>query len=82
MRKLTLILSAFSLLAFAYTDCRPSVSLEQASQIAKQYVGEVYSVSLRRSKKTGECYYSVRGREGTATIDASSGKLVRFYRSR
>ncbi len=82
MRKLVFFSLGFSLSAFAYTDCRPSVSLEQASQMAKQYVGEVYSVNLRQSKKTGECYYTVRGKEGTATIDASSGKLVRFYRSR
>ena len=77
-----LITTFFFSIAMAYQDCRPSVSMEQALQIAKQYVGEVTSIRLSKSKSTGECYYSVKGQEGTSVIDANSGKLIRFYRSK
>ena len=67
-------------LAFGYDDqCRPAVKIEEATRQASQFVGEVSSISLSRNKK-GECYYRVRGSEGTALIDANSGKLLRFYR--
>jgi uncharacterized membrane protein YkoI len=44
-------------------------------------VGRVLSVSLSKTKK-GECYYRVRGTEGSAVIDANDGKLLRFYRKK
>jgi len=67
-------------LAFSYdVECRPTVKIEEAIRQASQFVGEVSSISLSRNKK-GECYYRVRGSEGTALIDANSGKLLRFYR--
>jgi hypothetical protein len=47
----------------------------------ERYVGRVYSVVLSKNKK-GECYYRVRGTEGTAVINANDGKLLRFYRKR
>ena len=77
-----LITTFFFSVAMAYQDCKPSISMEQALQIARQYVGEVISIRLSKSKSTGECYYSVRGHEGTSAIDANSGKLIRFYRSK
>ena len=67
-------------LSFASPDqCNPRLSVEEASRQSSQLVGKVYSVNLSRNKK-GECYYRVRGSEGTALIDANSGKLMRFYR--
>ncbi|WP_448584150.1 hypothetical protein [Thermocrinis sp.] len=67
-------------LSFASLEqCNPRLSVEDASKQASQLVGKVYSVNLSKSKK-GECYYRVRGSEGTALIDADSGKLIRFYR--
>jgi len=67
-------------LSFASLElCNPKLSVEDASRQASQLVGKVYSVNLSRNKK-GECYYRVRGSEGTALIDANSGKLIRFYR--
>jgi len=67
-------------LSFASSDqCNPRLSVEEASRQSSQLVGKVYSVNLSRNKK-GECYYRVRGSEGTALIDANSGKLIRFYR--
>ena len=67
-------------LSFASPDqCNPRLSVEEASRQSSQLVGKVYSVNLSRNKK-GECYYRVKGSEGTALIDANSGKLIRFYR--
>ena len=63
------------------SDCVAKLSVEEASRQASQYVGRVLSVSLSKNKK-GECYYRVRGTEGTAVIDANDGKLLRFYRKR
>ncbi|MGB9873796.1 MAG: PepSY domain-containing protein [Hydrogenobacter sp.] len=69
------------LVGFSFS-CPASISIEDAIRIAKPYVGEVIHSSKGQSKKTGECYYRVRGTEGTALIDAKDGKLIRFYRSR
>ncbi|QID32480.1 PepSY domain-containing protein [Pampinifervens florentissimum] len=69
-------------LSFAFEDCRPSISLEQAINNARQHVGTVQSAQLSQNKKTGECFYRVRGTEGTAVIDAKDGKLLRFTRKR
>ncbi|WP_333784582.1 curli assembly protein CsgG [Thermocrinis sp.] len=67
-------------LSFASLDqCNPRLSVEDASRQASQFVGKVYSINLSRNKK-GECYYRVRGSEGTALVDVNSGKLIRFYR--
>ena len=70
------------LLSFAIEDCRLSISIEQAINNARQYVGTVQSAQLSQNKKTGECFYRVRGTEGTAVIDAKDGKLIRFTRKR
>lgn len=74
---LVLLLLGGSALAL---ECGNTISIEQAIANAKQYVGVVQSTQLSKSKKTGECYYRVRGTEGTALIDAKDGKLLRFYR--
>ncbi|SHK50560.1 PepSY domain-containing protein [Thermocrinis minervae] len=75
--------AVFICLALVYftfaVECNPSINMEQAINAAKQFVGEVHSVKLRKSYKTGECYYSVSGSQGSAIIDANTGKLVRFY---
>jgi uncharacterized membrane protein YkoI len=63
------------------SDCVPKLSVEEASRQASQYVGRVLSVILSKTKN-GECYYRVRGTEGSAVIDANDGKLLRFYRKR
>ncbi|QWK13967.1 MAG: PepSY domain-containing protein [Aquificota bacterium] len=63
-------------------ECGNVISIEQAINHAKQYVGTVQSSQLSQNKKTGECYYRIRGTEGTALIDARDGKLLRFYRKR
>jgi len=63
------------------SDCVARITVEEASRQASQYVGRVLSVSLSKTKK-GECYYRVRGTEGSAVIDANDGKLLRFYRKR
>jgi len=63
-------------------ECGSVISMEQAINNAKQYVGTVQSLQLSQNKKTGECYYRIRGTEGTALIDARDGKLLRFYRKR
>ncbi len=69
-------------LSFALEECRPSISLDQAINNARHYVGNVQSAQLSQNKKTGECFYRVRGSEGTAVIDPRDGKLLRFTRKR
>ena len=63
------------------SDCVPKLGADEVSRQASQYVGRVLSVSLSKTKK-GECYYKVRGTEGSAVIDANDGKLLKFYRKR
>ena len=63
------------------SDCVARIGVEEASRQASQYVGRVLSVNLSKNKK-GECYYRVRGTEGSAVIDANDGKLLRFYRKK
>jgi len=63
------------------SDCVARITVEEASRQASQYVGRVLSVNLSKNKK-GECYYRVRGTEGSAVIDANDGKLLRFYRKK
>jgi len=63
------------------SDCVARITVEEASRQASQYVGRVLSVNLSKNKK-GECYYRVRGTEGTAVIDANDGQLLRFYRKK
>ncbi len=78
-----LLYMMFFTLACAFAlECPNVISIEQAISSAKQYVGTVQSTQLSQNKKTGECYYRVRGTEGTAIIDARDGKLLRFYRKR
>lgn len=79
MRRVFIFLMFFG---FSYADCPASISMEEAIRIGKSYVGEVLSSSRGKNKKTGECYYRIRGKDGTAIIDANDGKLIRFYRSR
>lgn len=79
--RLFVTLLAYVSLVFAL-ECRPSISLEQAISYARQYVGTVQSAQLSKSRSTDECYYRVRGNEGTAIIDAKDGKLIKFYRKR
>lgn len=77
------LLTSLSILAFGFaSECPVGISLEQAINNAKQYVGQVQSAQLSKSKARNECYYRVRGSEGTALIDAKDGKLIRFYRKR
>ncbi len=80
MRVYKLLFISFSL-SFAL-ECQNTIGTERAIGVAKQYVGEVHAINLSQNKKTGECFYRVRGQEGTALIDAKDGKLLRFYRKR
>ncbi len=80
MRVLCALLSAVAL--GSALECGNVISMEQAINYAKQYVGTVQSSQLSQNRKTKECYYRIRGTEGTALIDARDGKLLRFYRKR
>lgn len=79
--RLWLLLLPFLSFTFAL-ECGSIISIEDAIKKAKEYVGNVQSSQLSQNKKTGECYYRVRGTEGTAIIDAKDGKLLKFYRKR
>lgn len=67
--------------ALASDTCTGVISAEDAIRYARQYVGEVKSVHLSKNRH-GECYYRVRGTEGSAVVDARDGKVLRFHRKR
>ncbi|NPA32475.1 MAG: hypothetical protein GXO04_02485 [Aquificae bacterium] len=64
-------------------ECLPkAIDAETAIKSVKEFTGKVYKVYLTRRKKTGECLYKIKGTEGTAVVDATTGKLVKFYKKR
>ncbi len=77
-----LALTAFSY-AGSYYDCiRNAIDIEKAVDIAKVQVGIPFKVWISQSKKTGECFWKIRGTEGYLVLDAESGEVLRFYRNR
>lgn len=83
MRTLAVIL--FTSLSFAgsYHDCiRNAVDIERAIDVARDYVGKPFKVWVGQSKRTGECYWKVKGTEGYLILKAETGEIIKFYRSR
>ncbi len=67
----------------SYLDCmRDSIEIERAIEIARQHSGKPYKVWMSKSKRTGECYWKVKGIEGYVIMDAKTGEIIRFYRNR
>ncbi len=80
-----LIVFSFATLTFAgsFFDCAMSaVDIERAVQKARQYTGKPIKVWLSKSKRTGECFWKVKGLDGYVTIDARTGELLKFYRNK
>jgi hypothetical protein len=67
----------------SYLDCvQESIEIERALEIARQHSGKPYKVWISRSKRTGECFWKVKGTEGYVILDAKTGEIIRFYRNR
>lgn len=84
MRGFFLLLTFSSVvLAGSYYDCiRGAIEIERAIDIARSQVGTPYKAWISRSRRTGECFWKVRGTEGYMVIDARSGEIIKFYRNR
>ena len=84
MRGFFLLLTLSSaVLAGSYYDCiRGAIEIERAIDIARSQVGTPYKAWISRSRRTGECFWKVRGTEGYMVIDARSGEIIKFYRNR
>jgi hypothetical protein len=78
------LLTTFSLSYGAVPgEClRYSISIERAVETARQYTGEPFKAWLSYSKRSGYCYWKVRGSQGYVIIDARNGEVVRFYKKR
>jgi hypothetical protein len=78
-----LVINVGVLFAGSPGEClRRSISIEQAVRAARQYSGEPFKAWLSYSKRSGYCYWKVKGSKGYVIIDARSGEIVRFYRNR
>jgi len=83
--KIFLSLLVFTTLSYpdSYYDCiRKAIDIERAVDIARAQVGIPYKVWISQSKKTGECFWKIRGTEGYLILDAENGEILRFYRNR
>ncbi len=84
--KRLLTLSLLVAIAFgnpSYLAClEESIEIERALEIARQHSGKPYKAWISRSKRTGECFWKVKGTEGYVILDAKTGEIVRFYRNR
>jgi len=83
MKILAILLSVGFGFAGSYQDCiRNAVEIERAIEVARDYVGKPFKVWIGQSKKTGECYWKVKGTEGYIILKAETGEIVKFYRNR
>ncbi len=80
---LAFVFSLSFLYGAPYEGClRYAIPIERAIEIAKRHVGKPYKVWIGMSKRTGECFWKVKGTEGYLILQASSGEVIRFYRNR
>ncbi len=83
--KAFIILAAIYSLSFAgsYYDCiRRAIDIERAVEIARAQVGTPFKAWISQSKRTGECFWKVKGTEGYIILDAENGEVLKFYRNR
>jgi len=69
--------------AGSYYDCvRDAIEMERAIRTAREYVGKPFKAWVSRSKRTGECFWKIKGTKGYVTLKAETGELIRFYRNK
>ncbi len=69
--------------AGSYYDCiRDAIDMERAVKIAREYVGKPFKAWVSQSKRTGECFWKIKGTEGYLTLKAQTGEIIKFYRNR
>jgi len=77
------LLTSFTIFAKYPERCLGfSISIESAIEKARSYTGDPFKVWLSYSKRSGYCYWKVKGTNGYVIIDARNGDVVRFYKSR
>jgi len=80
---LALIILAGTSLAGSYYDCiRRAIDIERAVDIARPQVGTPFKAWISKSKRTGECFWKIKGTEGYMILDAENGEILKFYRNR
>jgi len=82
MREFLLILLLLAGLSYGYDRCYPSLPMEEAVVIAKEYTGMVYYAKLSYRKRCDCCVYRIKGMKGVVEVDADTGKVVKFTRYR
>ena len=84
MRSFILLLTISGITsAGGYYDCiRGAIGIERAIEIARSQVGTPYKAWISQSRRTGECFWKVKGTEGYMILDARNGEIVKFYRNR
>jgi len=83
MRFLLLFFTCALSFGAAWEECvRDAIPIEKALERAGDYVGKPFKVWISRSKRTGECFWKVKGTEGYVILQAESGEIIRFYRNR
>ncbi len=69
--------------AGSYYDCiRGAIDIDKAVDIARSHVGKPFKVWISQSKRTGECFWKVKGTEGYIILSAEDGEILKFYRNR
>ena len=84
MKALTATIFATTI-AFAgsFYDCvRNAIDIERAVEIARPQVGTPFKAWVSQSKRTGECFWKVKGTQGYVIMEADSGEVIRFYKNR
>ncbi|NPA41730.1 MAG: hypothetical protein GXO18_05580 [Aquificae bacterium] len=85
MIKVIIFLTAFSFVSHTGTfyDCvYNAIDMERAVNIAREHVGKPFKAWVSQSKRTGECFWKVKGTEGYVIMEAGTGEVIKFYRNR
>ena len=65
-----------------YECVRNAISIQKAVTIAKVHTGKPYKVWVSKSKRTGECFWKIKGTRGYMVLRADDGEIIKFYRNK
>ncbi len=69
--------------AGTFYDCvYDAIDMERAINVAREHVGKPFKAWVSQSKRTGECFWKVKGTEGYVIMEAGTGEVIKFYRNR
>ncbi len=76
------LLLGISYAGIPYDCVRHAIDMEKAISIAREHTGKPFKAWISRSRKTGKCFWKIRGMKGYIMLDANSGEIIKFYRNR